>query len=221
MKLQRSMWVLLTAAVFQCSLGSSESTAQFIYYQPRGPMLNPPAVQPPQIVTWQYSTPAYNPYVAPFPAYGILPPPFLTAHYGWDLSTDRYARDTNGINSRATSEDYGYSRDFFDHPPRKRPTLSPAIPFHGQRSQDRLTDSRRVRFEITVPNPDAMVFFDGVKTSQSGTDRVFITPELDEGRAYTSTIEVRWFDEQGKERAPRRRTFTYTPGDTIRHQFTE
>jgi len=215
------MWVLLAAAVLQSAMSSGNVNAQFFYYQPRGPMLNPPAVQPPQIMTWQYGAPSYNPYVAPFPAYAILPPPFLTAHYGWDLSSDRYARNTNGIGSHATAEDYGYSRDYFDQPPRKRPSLAPALPFEGSKSPERPNDARRVRFEITVPNPDAMVFFDGVKTSQGGTDRVYITPELNENREYTSTIEVRWFDAQGKERAPRRRPFTYTAGQTIRYTFTE
>jgi uncharacterized protein (TIGR03000 family) len=44
---------------------------------------------------------------------------------------------------------------------------------------------------IVVP-ADAVVYFDGVETTQTGTERSFVTPPLREGQDYYYTIRARW-----------------------------
>jgi uncharacterized protein (TIGR03000 family) len=63
-----------------------------------------------------------------------------------------------------------------------------------------------------VPS-DARVWFDGTATSQSGTDRSFVSPSLDPGREYVYHIRVQW-DENGKV-VERKRDVTVHPGDRI------
>ena len=43
---------------------------------------------------------------------------------------------------------------------------------------------------VNVPN-DAQIWFEGSKTSQTGTSRQFISPALKSGRSYTYTLRVR------------------------------
>jgi uncharacterized protein (TIGR03000 family) len=50
--------------------------------------------------------------------------------------------------------------------------------------------------EVQVP-PDAELWFDGHKTSQSGPTRMFHTPALDRGQGYRYTVKARW-TEDGK-----------------------
>ena len=96
MKNHQCIGAFLAAAVVLGSLGSSGANAQsrtffapWVTYVPPGPVITTPA----QPMTYQYYSAAptyystysmYNPYVAPYPAYGILPPPFskeAVAHY--------------------------------------------------------------------------------------------------------------------------------------------
>ncbi len=60
-----------------------------------------------------------------------------------------------------------------------------------------------VHFNIRVP-ADAEVWFDDVKTSQTGSAREFISPPLAPGREYSYEIQARW-KEQGREVSQRRR----------------
>ena len=47
--------------------------------------------------------------------------------------------------------------------------------------------------QVTVNVPaDADVFFDGVPTTQTGTQRVFATPELPVGKEFSYDIEAQW-----------------------------
>ena len=54
-------------------------------------------------------------------------------------------------------------------------TPYPAVPF-GRSPAEQQADLTRARFEITVPTADAIVLFDGVKMTQTGLRRVFMTP---------------------------------------------
>jgi uncharacterized protein (TIGR03000 family) len=47
--------------------------------------------------------------------------------------------------------------------------------------------------EITAP-ADAEIWVDGQRTSQSGTYRVFTTPELEKGKSYHYEVRARWTD---------------------------
>jgi uncharacterized protein (TIGR03000 family) len=103
----------------------------------------------------------YNPYVAPFPAYGILPPPFATLRMAY------------GAIERERTEVR-----------RARPPERSA--------EDLIADVTRFRFEITVPTADAIVLVGGAKTTQTGLQRVYLTPPLVVDRYYTYTVEVQW-----------------------------
>jgi uncharacterized protein (TIGR03000 family) len=68
----------------------------------------------------------------------------------------------------------------------------------------------RAHVNVEVPDGDAQVFFDGDKTSQTGTERAFVTPALPPGQSYHYTIEARWM-ENGKQ-MKKSRTITVNPG---------
>lgn len=143
--------------------------------------------------------PYYVPYIAPYPGYGVIPPPFAT----WQmLGYDREGRRRDEVES----DPLGYI-------PRKRPVLSPAVPF--QPAPDASVERRRVTFEIIVPTDAAVVLFDGVQTKQTGRTRVFVTPPVQEDRLYEMTIEVHWTDGTGKARMARE-TKQVVAGEMVR-----
>jgi uncharacterized protein (TIGR03000 family) len=234
MKLQRSLWVLLAAALLLSPLAAPTARAQRIsgafnwgypygsypyFYTPGnfgGPFGGGVGMTP-FFSNWggypgYGAYPMYYSYQMPYPAYGILPPPFLTAE-----SPNRYAGYSGSLTGR-TAEDYGYGRDYFDRDPQRRNSLSPAIPYRDtpkdKGASDALADSRRVRIEVTVPDPDATVIIDGGKTQQSGRNRIYVTPPLQEDRFYTVTVEVQWNDD-GKKTKTASKAFDVIPGETI------
>jgi uncharacterized protein (TIGR03000 family) len=71
---------------------------------------------------------------------------------------------------------------------------------------------------VKVPQPAAEVFVDGVKTVQTGTDRVFESPPLEAGKAFRYQVTARWV-ERGAVRESKR-TVTGTPGEVVRVDFT-
>jgi len=203
MKLHQCHWGLVAALALFGTVATTNADAQFrYYYSPMGPFVRSPLYTP--SYTYGYS---YNPYVAPYPAYGILPGPVVLG--AWQYGSEGY--------SGRTAQDYGYTQDQFATPPRKRTSLYPAVPFE-KTPGDRLADIRRVRFEIQVPSENAVVLIDGTETKQAGLSRVYLTPPMDEDRLFTSAFEVRWTDEQGKAQSLRK-TFEFVAGETLRHTF--
>jgi uncharacterized protein (TIGR03000 family) len=198
MKNRRCTWALCVAAVVLGSFAGSTADAggRRAFVAPSVAYYNPPPIGGYGVYYWMY--------VAPLPGYGILPPPFsMMNQYG-------YAYDPYGLGYQRSAEGYGYT-------PRMRVSLYPAIPFE-KAAQERLTELRRVRYEITVPCANAVVLFDGVKTKQTGMTRVFVTPPMQEDKEYTSNITVEWTDKDGTPRT-RTRTFAFRGGDTVRHTF--
>ena len=45
---------------------------------------------------------------------------------------------------------------------------------------------------------DAEIWFEGDKTSQTGTSRTFVSPALQPGRNFTYDIRARWISSEGK-----------------------
>lgn len=148
-----------------------------------------------------------NPYAAPFPWYTILPP---VSPYVFPGTAGGWSHDWD-LNRRASAEDYGYR---LDYTPRKRPAPDPTV--LRPKNVDTRPDPRRARFEITVPSADAVILFDGVKTRQTGLERVFVTPPLDEDRIYSSTIEIQWTDSAGRNRSEKK-SFEVYQGDKVRY----
>ena len=71
--------------------------------------------------------------------------------------------------------------------------------------------------EIAVADPNAELWFNGVKTQQTGTKRTFTTPELAPGKVYSYEIRARWM-EKGQE-YDQTRTVTVQPGAQVVFAF--
>jgi uncharacterized protein (TIGR03000 family) len=71
---------------------------------------------------------------------------------------------------------------------------------------------------VKVPQPGAEVFVDGVKTKQTGTDRLFESPECPGGREVRYEVTVRWVE--GDAVREEKRLAAGTPGDVVRLDFT-
>jgi uncharacterized protein (TIGR03000 family) len=50
----------------------------------------------------------------------------------------------------------------------------------------------KARISVSLPEPDAEVWFDGKKTSSRGDDRLFETPALEPGATPTYTVTATW-----------------------------
>lgn len=71
---------------------------------------------------------------------------------------------------------------------------------------------------VKVPQPAAEVLVDGVKTSQTGTDRIFESPALGPGKEFRYEVTARWM-ERGALREEKR-TAVGAPGEVVRLDFT-
>ena len=237
MKIRTCVGALLTAALFLSTPGSQESQAYgwrgYYGYRPNYSYSYPSQMSGGmsvpyygyagmQVTGYGYTMPSYNPYVAPYPAYGILPPDHT---YGYGQSWYGADRTNPYGSTRKTAEDYGYPRESFEQPPRKRSSLYPAIPFpiaaaatpvSRESEFDATADERRARLRVTLPKADAAVFIDDQPTRQSGMNRVFVTPPLQYDKNYYMTIEARWTDDTGKlQRETRTIEFVLFPNQRI------
>jgi uncharacterized protein (TIGR03000 family) len=77
----------------------------------------------------------------------------------------------------------------------------------------------RAYITMRLPTADAEVFFDETLMKQSGTSRVYMTPQLDRDHKYSFQISVRWTD-NGQERKEVR-TVPVVPGDAVQVDFTK
>ncbi len=71
---------------------------------------------------------------------------------------------------------------------------------------------------VKVPQPQAEVYVDGVKTAQTGTDRLFESPPLTGGN-FQYEVTARWVERGGTVEV--KRTATGRPGDVVRLDFTK
>jgi uncharacterized protein (TIGR03000 family) len=74
-----------------------------------------------------------------------------------------------------------------------------------------------VMVRVLVPDPSATVWFEGVQTSQRGTERTFESPPLDQGRAYVYHIRARW--DQGSRAVDQTRDVRVHAGDRVTVDF--
>jgi uncharacterized protein (TIGR03000 family) len=77
-------------------------------------------------------------------------------------------------------------------------------------------DENAAMIAVRVP-PDAEIWFDGKKTSQTGPVRYFETPALAPGHDYAYEIRARW-KENGHE-VERTRSVIVHPGDRLALNF--
>ena len=146
-----------------------------------------------------------NPYIMPYPAYGILPPPFATWNYmGYDPFNPKHRMTTQ----RALGD---------TETPRKRSSLYPAVPFDAAPGETQ-KDTSRATFLVTVPKADAVIIFDGGETKQQGLKRRYQTPPLEAGKTYSYLVEGIWRDEAGKQ-VWRKEQRTFKAGETVSIDF--
>jgi uncharacterized protein (TIGR03000 family) len=72
---------------------------------------------------------------------------------------------------------------------------------------------------IKLPQPAAEVFVDGVKTAQTGTDRIYESPPLAAGKEYGYEITARWIE--GGATVERKKSVHGKPGEVIRVDLTK
>ena len=65
---------------------------------------------------------------------------------------------------------------------------------------------------VILPDPQATVVFDGRKTSSTGSERVYNTPDLTPGGSYEYQLQVSWMQD-GKQ-VTQQRSVAVTPGKT-------
>jgi uncharacterized protein (TIGR03000 family) len=70
---------------------------------------------------------------------------------------------------------------------------------------------------VKVPQPAAEVYVDGVRTIQTGTDRIFESPPLDAGKEYRYQLTTRWV-ERGVT-FEKTKVVTGKPGEVLRVDF--
>src|SRR5450432_817927 len=148
MRYRQFVWALLAVTVLLSSLAAPKACAQRTYVlpsYPMGPFQAAPLMQPyTPYSNYYYNAPYYIPYVAPYPAYGILPPPFVTAQ-----------------SYRAATGNTAYESQ-----PRMRAPQSPTAT-NEKTPAERQADLRRARYEIEVPVENAIVYIEGVKAKQT------------------------------------------------------
>jgi len=147
-----------------------------------------------------------------YPSYGASP--FLYNPYGYGMNSYSYSGPI-ALPGFAAS---GYS-------PRWRSSLYPAlaasalnnnndtliIPASSQAADD------RARLEIRVPAANAQVWLDGVRMTQTGTSRRFVTPALDPKSRYSYEVKVRWDNGSPQEET---RRVSVRAGDSLMVDFT-
>lgn len=80
-------------------------------------------------------------------------------------------------------------------------------------------DPNVVLINLRVPDANAEVLIDGVKTTRQGTSRQFVSPPLPPGKKFNYTIEAKW-TEDGKPVSQTRR-IVIQAGETIGVDFTQ
>jgi uncharacterized protein (TIGR03000 family) len=132
-----------------------------------------------------FSSP-FSPSLAPAPVgYGVLLPYAATGSALRPLAPSPSSRATFG------------------------PTQSPWLNWPADAKQP---DSR-ARIRLHVP-ADAEVWFEGVKTRQTGAERYFFSPPLAPGATYAYEVEARW--KQDGKTVERRRQIVVHAGDALR-----
>jgi uncharacterized protein (TIGR03000 family) len=70
---------------------------------------------------------------------------------------------------------------------------------------------------VRVPQPAAEVFVEGVKMSQTGTDRIFESPPVEAGNSYQYELTARWVERGVMKEC--KKTVIGKPGEVVRVDF--
>jgi uncharacterized protein (TIGR03000 family) len=110
--------------------------------------------------------------------------------YYYDLSPSVYSYSAPAYGYASPYTDLGYSpslttQSFYNAP-------LPADTYGGSPGYGG-ADANAARVRVRVP-PGTTVWFDGDRTSQTGTERNFVSPPLEPGRGYTYEVRARWME---------------------------
>jgi uncharacterized protein (TIGR03000 family) len=111
-----------------------------------------------------------------------------------------------------SGRDVLYSSD----PPRMRTQLYPAVPVSPNVMTG--TDTTAL-ITVVLPRADAEVWFEGVRTTRTGTEREYVSPPLSVGSKYTYQIRARWG--QGPQARDVTRSVQVRAGDRVTVNFTD
>jgi uncharacterized protein (TIGR03000 family) len=100
--------------------------------------------------------------------------------------------------------------------------IQPAQPVQPSNGLEQLpppnsTETRSARIEVTVPDPNADVWFGNYRTKTKGTKRVFETPVLQPGKPYSYSVTAQWTEKGVVKRETRR--IGVQPGGTSTTDF--
>jgi len=87
--------------------------------------------------------------------------------------------------------------------------------YYSDPSQNQYQNSATVT--VSVPAPDAQVWFDNTPTRQQGMQRLYYSPPLESGSNYSYTIKARW-TENGQT-VDRQRKVQVQPGQSVNVDF--
>jgi uncharacterized protein (TIGR03000 family) len=93
------------------------------------------------------------------------------------------------------------------------PPTQPVVPYISSTPEP----SGYANIRVIVPDSQAHIWFDGSPTRQTGTDRLFNTPELTMGSTYSYRIRATWM--QGGHEVSQEKTVSVTPGQTTLVDF--
>jgi uncharacterized protein (TIGR03000 family) len=148
-----------------------------------------------------------------------------TAGQGWNLyswSSGSQSTFRNGYPLQNVSNTYpaagyqaAYGPGYALGDPAARATSNTA--FYFSPGANRVADNR-AHIRIALP-ADAEVRFEGDKTTQTGADRLFVSPPLQAGHNYIYEVKAQW-KENGRE-VTRDRRITVHAGEVVNVSFVE
>lgn len=181
---------LLAVAIGGLPLSAEPALAQRgrVIVRPPGTVYRPPV----------YRGPAYRPYYYPayrYPryGYGYLPAQPYYAYWNYYYANPSYYYVDPGYYYGVYPTDYsGYSSAYFpgydNHgsSPYASPRPAPA-PAPAPRAD-------QATLNVRLPVPTAVVWIEGVRTTQTGVTRTFYSPSLSPGSDYTYHVRARWVE---------------------------
>lgn len=144
-----------------------------------------------------------------YPGYGMMPNVYNP--YGFGMNSYTYSGPITLPGFAAS----GYS-------PRWRSSLYPALSANNTNDvliipASATAPDDKARIEVRLPSANAQVWLDGVRMTQTGISRRFVTPELDPKSRYSYEIKVRW--DNGSSQEDTRRV-SVRAGDSLMVDFT-
>jgi uncharacterized protein (TIGR03000 family) len=112
-----------------------------------------------------------------YPSYGYAYEPY---YYGYGYSPYYYT----------ASPYYNY----YDSPVGY---VQPGTSYQSFYPPDYTTQQNNSANILVIVPPNAEIWFDGKKTSQTGQERMFVTPELTPGKSFSYEVRATWMDSKG------------------------